>query len=508
MPKTAVQLRIAGAVLTAGFLAAAGGCTTGATATDDQEGTTLELGVPQPPNSLDPIELHDGVQRYVWGSVFDTLLSIDHDGELRPNAAESWDYSDDARTLTLGLRDDMSFSDGDPVTAHDVQGTLERTRENAGPQQGNLSAVASIDVPDDHTIVLNLSEPDDNLLVSLAQAAGVIGDPETLSDPETALDPVGSGPYTLNPERTQDGTVYVLDLRDDHWNADTYPFETVTIRPISDRTALFNSVLAGELDAGTVDPAQAEHAVEAGLTLTEVEGASLAMLVLADRDGTITPALADVRVRQAINMAIDRAAVVESLHHGLGAPTEQIFHPLTAGYASGLDGTYPYDLERARALMAEAGYEDGFSMSMPGNLMSTQFQATLVQAFEDIGIRLTWDPVPPQTSAQSTDWPAYWNIGGATTPSRVVAQFYAEDGSNNPFGTSDPQLQELLDAVALETDPDRADDLYRQINEFGVEHAWFSPVLWLTTTWATAEGVKYVGSAVSPMDLRVFDTTD
>ncbi|MBE1878297.1 ABC transporter substrate-binding protein [Myceligenerans pegani] len=500
--------RFAGAALAAGLLAAAGCAAQGAAPDAQGEARTLEFGVPQPPNSLDPIELHDGVQRYVWGSLFDTLLALDHEGELQPNAAESWSYSDDALTLTLDLRDDMSFSDGDPVTAHDVQGTLERTLENAGPQRGNLSAVESIDVPDDHTVVLNLSEPDDNLLVSLAQAAGVIGDPETLDAPETALDPVGSGPYTLNEERTQDGTVYVLDRRDDHWNADTYPFETVTIRPIQDRTAMFNSVLSGELDAGTVDPAQAEHAEAAGLTLTEVEGASLAMLVLADRDGTTTPALADVRVRQAVNMAIDRAAVVESLHHGLGTPTAQIFHPLTAGHAAELDETYPYDLEHARALMADAGYEDGFSMSMPGNIMSTHFQATLVQAFDDIGIELTWDPVPPQTSTQSTDWPAYWNIGGATTPSRVVAQFYAEDGSNNPFGTSDPKLRELLDAVAEETDPERADDLYRQINEFGVEQAWFSPVLWITTIWATAEDVEYVGSAVSPMDLRVFDTAE
>ncbi|WP_129669279.1 ABC transporter substrate-binding protein [Phytoactinopolyspora endophytica] len=508
MPKRFLG-RTTGSALLVGALLVASACSSeGGGSTSPQGDATLVFGVPQPPNSLDPAELHDGVQRYVWGALFDTLLYLDHEGELQPAAAESWEYSDDALTLTLHLRDDMSFSDGEPVAAEDVRGTLERTRTTAGAQQGNLSAIESIEVPDDHTVVLNLSEPDDNLLNSLAQAAGVVGDPETLDNPRTQLDPVGSGPYTLDADQTEDGVVYVLDRRDDHWNTGAYPFDTVTIRPIADRTAQFNAMIAGELDAATVDGEMAEHAVDAGLSLTEVEGVGLAQIVLADRDGEVVPALADLRVRQAINMAIDRAGMVESLNYGFGVPTAQIFNPLSSAYLPEREQTYPYDVEAARELMAEAGYGDGFTLAMPGNLMSMQFQATLSQAFADIGITLQWDPVPAQTSGQSTDWAAYWNIGGAAPPSRAVAQYFAPDGSNNPFGSIDPELNGLIEEVAAEIDPDEADELYRRINQFGIDNAWFSPALWIDTIWATVEGVEYVGSALSMPDLQVFDVAE
>ncbi|NEE04560.1 ABC transporter substrate-binding protein [Phytoactinopolyspora halotolerans] len=508
MPKRSVG-RTTGSALMVGALLVASACSSeGGGSASPQGDATLVFGVPQPPNSLDPAELHDGVQRYVWGALFDTLLYLDHEGELQPAAAESWEYSDDALTLTLHLRDDLSFSDSEPVRAEDVRGTLERTRTTPGPQQGNLSAIDSIEVPDDHTVVLNLSEPDDNLLTSLAQAAGVVGDPETLDDPQTQLNPVGSGPYTLNADQTDDGVVYVLDRRDDHWNAEEYPFETVTVRPITDQTARFNAMIAGELDAATVNGELAERAVDAGLSLTEVEGASLAQIVLADRDGEVVPALGDVRVRQAINMALDRAGMVESLNYGFGVPTAQVFNPLSSAYLPEGEQAYPYDVEAARELMAEAGYGDGFTLAMPANVMSMQFQATLSQAFADIGITLQWDPVPAQSSGQSTDWAAYWNIGGAAPSSRVVAQYFAPEGSNNPFGSSDPELNELIEDVAAEVDLGEADELYSRINQFGIDNAWFSPALWLDTIWATVEGVEYVGSALSMQDLRVFDVSE
>lgn len=514
--RTASPRRLAaGLLLTAALVATSTACGAG----DPEPGAsetggaglssaTLTFGVQSPPNSLDPFELHDGEQRFVWGSLFDTLLTLDFDGELQPNAAESWEYSDDALTLTLTLRDDLTFSSADPITAADVKGTLERTMETPGPQQGNLSAVGSIDAPDERTVVINLTEPDDNLLPSLALAAGVIGDPESLGSDEAALDPVESGPYELNSEQTQDGTVYVLDRRDDHWNASDYPFASVTIRPMPDRTARFNALMAGEIDAATVDQTQADPAEGAGLSLSQVEGASLASLVLADRDGTVTPALADERVRRAISLTVDRAGMVNGLLAGNGEPSGQMFHPLTDGYVEELDAVTERNVEQAKELMAEAGYADGFELAMPSTITAMPFEAALKQAFADIGIDLTWDPVPPQTSTQSAKWSAYWNIGGAAAPSRMVAQFYAPDGSNNPFGSTDPELDSLLAEVAAETDPERAAELYAGISRFGDENAWFAPAMRLNTVWATQEGIEYVGTAVSPMDLRVFGITE
>ncbi|GAA4917296.1 ABC transporter substrate-binding protein [Nesterenkonia rhizosphaerae] len=472
-----------------------------------QEEVTLEFAVQRPPNSLHPSELHDGEQRFVWGTLFDTLLHIDEAGELHPGAAEEWEYSDDALTLTLRLREDLSFSDGREVTAEDVKGTLDWTRNEPGPQAANLASIESVEAEDDRTVVISLSEPDGNLLNALSQAAGVIGDPESIENPQTQLNPVGTGPYTLNPDRTQDGVEYVLERRDDHWNVEEYPFTTVTVQAIQDATARYNALLAGQVDAATVNGELVEQAENAGLTVHPAEGATLAQLVLADRQGEVTPELADTRVRQAINLALDREGMLQALMYGYGSPTEQLFPPTGDAYLSEAEGAYEHDLEDARRLMEEAGYSDGFTLAMPATMVSMQFQAALSQAFSDIGIRLQWDPVQQQESGNSGQWSAYWNISGGAAPSRIVDYYFEPDATNNPFGTTDPELDELLEAAAAETEPDEVAALYREISQFGLDEAWFAPVMWIDTMWATTEGIEYTGGGLFPQDLKAFGVT-
>ncbi len=465
---------------------------------------SVALTVQAAPNSLDPAQLNDGQQRYVWGALFDTLLYLGEDGVPQPNAAEAYEYSEDALALTLDLRDGMTFSDGDPVTAEAVRATLERTRTTAGPQQGNLGAVESIEAPDEDTVVLRLSRPDPNLLVALSYGAGVIGDPDTIDEPSTALDPVGSGAYTLDRGATVDGTTYVLQRRDDHWNVDLYPFRTVTVRVIADRTAAYNALASGEVDAGTVDAAQAEQAERAGLDIVRVEGQTVGALILTDRAGEVAEPLKDVRVRQAINMAFDRQGMVDALLNGLGSPSNQIFSPAAAAYNEDLADEYEYDPEGARELLAEAGYADGFTLSVPANLTVTPFQPTIAQLLGDIGITVEWQPVTPQQDVQTTEWPMYFNLGGAAPPARTVALYFLPNGSHNPFGYQDPEIDALIAEVATEADPERAAELYREINTIAVEDALFAPLFTLTGSFATSEGFAFRGSAVTPFDIRDF----
>jgi peptide/nickel transport system substrate-binding protein len=509
MPALPPRLLAAGApaVVLLLALSACGGDTSDEDDAPQPEGQrSVALAVQAAPNSLDPAQLNDGQQRYVWGGLYDTLLYLSEDGVPQPNAAEAWEYSDDARTLTLDLRDGMTFSDGDPVTAEAVQVTLDRTRTTAGPQQGNLSAVESIDAPDDDTVVLHLSRPDPNLLVSLSYGAGVIGDPDTINEAGSALDPVGSGAYTLDPDETVDGSTYVLQRREDHWNADAYPFQTVTIRVIADRTATFNALIAGEIDAGTVDAGQAEQAEGSGLSVARVEGQTVGAFVLTDRAGEVASPLRDVRVRQAINLAFDRQGMVDALLSGFGTPTNQIFSPASAAFVEDLEDEYAYDPERARELLADAGYADGFSITVPANLTVQPFQATITQLLSDIGITVDWQPVPPQANVQTTQWGMYFNLGAAAPPARTVALYFTPNGSHNPFGYQDPEIDALIVEVGSVDDPERASELYQEINTAAVEDALFAPVFALTGTWATTSNVSYVGTAVTPLDIRDFDT--
>lgn len=503
-----VAAGVAAAIL-ALSLTACGGSDDAGSDTSETKATdaTLRVGVQAAPNSLDPAQLHDGTQRYVWGSLFDTLLYNDNEGKLQPAAAESWEYSDDALTLTLKLRDDMTFSSGEPVTSAAVKATLERTRDTPGPQQGNLSAIASVDTPDEHTAVLNLSHPDPNLLVALSFASGVIGDPETIDETSTALNPVGSGAYVLNTEKTVDGSSYVLDRRDDHWNVDAYPFKTITVRVIQDRTALFNALMTGELDAGTTDETQAKQIEGSGLELTRVDGVSVGALILADRDGVVAPEMADLRVRQAINMAFEKQAIVDKVFLGLGQPASQIYNPASDAFVESLDDVYEYDPEAARELLAEAGYGDGFTLTLPANLFVQQLQPTITQALSDIGITTEWEPVPAQQSGQTTNWGAYYNQGAVAPPSRTTKLYFGKSGSQNPFGTTDPELDEMLAELDTAIDPAAANEIYQRINEWSVENAWFAPIFLPSTYWATVDHVDYVGTSNSLFDVRVFDVS-
>ncbi|MGY1743034.1 MULTISPECIES: ABC transporter substrate-binding protein [unclassified Blastococcus] len=482
-----------------------GGGETGAT------DATIALAIQAQPASLDTAQLQEGQQAYIWGSVYDTLLYLDNDGVVQPNAAESWEYSEDLRTLTLTLREGMTFTNGAPVNAEAARATLERTRTTPGTLQARLASVASVEAPDERTVVLNLSEPDGSLLIGLSTGAGVIGDPATFADPASALDPVGSGPYELDDAATSAGSTYVLQRREDYWNADAYPFQTVTVRVIQDATAQFNALLAGELSAGRVNPDQEAQAQGAGFTLSDPVPTASASLLLLDREGTIQPALADVRVRQAINMALDREGFVQALLQGNGQPTEQLFSPGGQAFVEDLVGEYEYDPEGARELLAEAGYPDGFSMTLPSTVLSGTFEPTITQLLGDIGIDVTWEPQPPQSTAasmQSGRYPAVFWFEGMDPAPRQVQGHYTANATVNPFGNPFPEIEGWLAEASGTTDADQQRELYQEIGTFAVEEALDAPIAFVNTTWATADGIEYLQTGANVFStVRAFGVT-
>lgn len=474
---------------------------TACSGSSDQEETgsgstdaAIRLAVNAAPASLDPAQLQEGQQAYIWASVYDTLLLIDNSGKLQPNAAESWTVSDDGLTLSLTLRDGLTFSTGDTVTAEDVAGTLERTRTTPGQQQGKLASVQSVEGTDKKTVVLKLKQRDPALLSSLALAAGVIGDPDSLNEKTSALNPVGSGPYTLDQSATVPNTTYVLKRREDYWNVQAYPFKTLTVRVIQDRTAVFNALQTGELDAGLVEAPQVPQIEAAGFKTKKVDATTVANLVLADREGTILKPLGDERVRKAINMAFDREKMVQQILKGSGTATSQIFNPKGAAYDPSLDDTYKFDPAGARKLLAEAGYADGFSVTMPSTVVSRTFEPVITQPLADIGIKVTWEPVPPQNTAAavaSRKYPMVFFLEGLNVTPREVQNNFDETGFLNPFKTKDPELTELTSQVALEPNETTASELYKKINAHIVENALTAPLFYIGTIWATKDGIEY-----------------
>ncbi|MFJ2443756.1 MULTISPECIES: ABC transporter substrate-binding protein [unclassified Streptomyces] len=457
--------------------------------------TTLSLSIQGAPSSLDPAQLYDGQAAFIWSSLYDTLLYTDNKGALKPNAAKSWKYSADGLALTLNLRAGMKFSSGAPVDSAAVKATLERTMSTPGPQQPHLTTVKSIETPDDGTVVIHFKRRDGSFLTNLTMGAGVIADPATVARKSTQLDPVGSGPYVLD-KATVNGSTYVLKRRDDYWNAKAYPFRTLTLKVMVDPTAQFNALQAGQLAAGSSAPEYSARLKAAGFKMTLIKANATANLILADRAGSVLKPLADTRVRQAINMAFDRKKIADQLLKGVALPSVQVFNPQGPAYDAALDRTYTHDTAAAKKLLAEAGYPNGFSVTMPSFVFTKIMEPTVSQALGDIGIKATWTPVPPQnnlSAVASKKYPMFLFVDGVNTPSREAANNFSPAGVLNPFHSTDPELTKLMEQAEAELDPVKAAALYKKVNEFVVENAWDAPVSFLGNNWTTKKGVDYLG---------------
>jgi len=462
----------------------------------------LSVAIQVAPNSFDPAQLNDGQQAFVWGSILDTLLVRENGtGELKPNAAESWSYNEDGTQLTIKLRTGMTFSSGDPVTAESVRATMQRTIDTPGITQGKFAKVSGVSAPDDTTLVIDFSSFDPAFLPYLAQSAGAIGDPATLNDERTATDPVGSGPYTLDTAKTVAGNTYVLERRDDYWNAEAFPFSRVTISVMPDPTAQFNALQSGQINAAQIRGEMlAPIKNDPSYTQTQVDAQAVMTLNIFDRAGEAFPELGDVRVRQAMSMAFDRETIVSKLLGGQGTVAGQMFSPLGKVFEDSLNNKYPYDPEQAKKLLAEAGYPNGFTLKIPSTYVTTAFEPTITQLLGAIGITLDWVAVPPQQAqsvTQSGEFGITFQAIGLSSDASTASDFYSENGFNNPRHFTDPKLAEIFGKINTTVDPAASLPYYQELNEYAIDQAFLVPIAFSSGIWVTRDGVKMLDNGAN-----------
>lgn len=470
----------------------------------------LALAAFSGPNSLDTAQLVDGQQMFVWASIYDTLLLRDAEtGEVGANAAESWEYNEDGTLLTLNLEPDMTFSNGNAVDAEAVAATMQRTRETPGIVQPKFALVDDITAADELTVEISFTEYDPQFLYNLSLGAGAIGDPESLDAAEAATNPVGSGPYTLDVAGTVPGTTYLLKKREDYWNADAYPFPSVTVRVLQDPTASFNALQAGEINAATVQAQLVSQLNTDTFSLGVVEGQSLAYLTVLDRGGETWPALGNQKVRQAINHAIDREGIVAGIFQSNASETEQVFNPSGKVFDAALNETYDYDPEAGRKLVEEAGFA-GETFKIPSTFLSTSVEATLSQAFSDIGLALEWVAVPPQqaqSALTSGEFGLSFQITGGNSDPADAFFHFSPSGFGNPTGYTNPTLDGFFDAINTTVDQDAILPTYVELNAYAVAQAYQAPIALIDTTWATADGIVVKAVSGVPTTVRIFQFT-
>lgn len=475
----------AGALLLAGCQAASpepspdpstSGATGGAGETTGERGETLRLGVMSETPSWDPAQTHlaEFLQQALM--VYDTLIMREPDGTLVPMLATAWEYTNDDNTvLSLDLRTDVTFADGEAFDAEAVKANIEHFQSANGPQAGQAVAIESVTVIDEDTVEINLSTPDPALEYYLSQALGLMGSPAAIGTDEITRMPVGSGPYEMVAEESVVGSRYVFTAKDGYWNPDLQQWNRVELRILPDPTAQVNAIVSGEIDATYLPGTLTEQAASAGLE-SFVFSIDWEGMLLLDRDGDVNEALADVRVRQAINYAFDREALLRELYLGIGEPTSQVFGPDTAAFDPELDNYYTYDPERARALLAEAGYSD-LTLELPVYTPGGETVMTFVaQQLADVGITVVQTPVLAadfHTELGQGKFAASWWSLFQGPDWVAVSQMIVPDTLYNPFDSTSPEVAAWIEAIRF--GGDEGDVAAKELNRFLVEEAWFAP---------------------------------
>jgi peptide/nickel transport system substrate-binding protein len=462
--------------------ACAGGGSTSDSAESGEAGATaplLVIGSLQEPSSWDPAQANEGHLAPIFQSVYDTLIKREPDGELSPMLATEWTTSEDGLSLELELRDDVTFTDGTPFDAEAVKANIEHFKTANGPMQGNLSNVTGAEVVDEDTVILRLDSPDPDLPQNLSNAGGYMGSPAALGSSDIAAEPVGTGPYVLDTSSTVVGSTYKVTRNEDYWG-DPLPFDAVEFRILADETARLNALTSGQIDFASLNrAASAVQAEAAGVNQPDPFSVNWGGILFFDRDGQLQPELADVRVREALAIAIDAQALVDVGWEGLGQATAQVFGPDTEAYDESLDSAYAYDPERAMELLEEAGASD-LEITLP---ISPVFEPiiydAIIQNWEDIGVtvnRHQWGPGEAIPSMQRGEFPIAFMTLAQRSDWNTTQFLLSPESPWNPLGSSDPELDALIAEYPAADEAGRA-DIARQINEWVIDNVWFAPIM-------------------------------
>nr|WP_262927621.1 ABC transporter substrate-binding protein [Microbacterium sp. NIBRBAC000506063] len=306
------------AAIAAGALALTACAGGGGSTAPSTENRTLSLANLQNLASFDTGQLDTGWQVYYWQPVYDTLLNYTPEGVVEPNLATSFEYNEDNTVLTLTLREGITFTDGEPFDAAAVKANIEHLQQSTGVSVYMVAGVTDVVVLDDVTVEIHLDAPDPAFTYYLCLVAGAMASPAALGTPEIAAVPVGSGPYVLDTGATITGSEYVFTRNEDYWNPDAFPYDTFIVKPMEDLTARVNALKSGQVNGATADTTVIAEAEASNLQVGR-NPISWRGLVLFDRDGEMVPELADVRVRQAINYALDSEAILENIFAGRAA---------------------------------------------------------------------------------------------------------------------------------------------------------------------------------------------
>jgi peptide/nickel transport system substrate-binding protein len=315
--------------------------------------TSVTLAMVLEPPGMDPtIAPAAAIGEIVHYNVLEGLTKINVDGSVTPLLAESWTMEPDGRSYTFKLRKGVKYQDGEAFDAADVKFSFERAKDDKSTNKAKKAVfdnIARIDTPDAHTVILTLNNADGNFLFRMGENTAVILDAKSAAG--TATKPIGTGPFRFDDWKK--GSSVTLSKWDGYRDAKAVKINRVTFRFINDPAARVAALLAGDIDGvPRLDAPQAVKQLQADKRFVVSIGSTAGKGIMTINNKK--KPFDDVRVRRALMHAIDRKAFIDGVLEGLGKPIGSHFAPTDAGYVD-LTGLYPYDPEKAKALLKEAG---------------------------------------------------------------------------------------------------------------------------------------------------------
>ena len=442
----------------------------------------------EPTPGLDPTGgAASSIAEVVQYNVFETLTKINSDGSVSPLLAEKWEISPDLKSYTFTLRKGVKFQNGEPFNAQAVKFSFERaaSEKSTNKDKRTFSSMESVAAIDEHTVVILNKELDPDFLFLMGQATAIIVEPKSVD--ANATKPVGTGPYKL--DVWNKGSSVVLTQWDGFRNAAAIKIKKVTFRFISDPAAQVAALLAGDIDAfPRVTPRSVPQFKNNAKFQVLVSG-SRAKTILAINNKK--KPLDDVRVRRAIAAAIDRKAVIEGAGDGYGAPIGSHYVPGAFGFVD-TTGINPFNVEKAKALLAEAGIKTPLELSLklPPPAYARQGGEVIAAQLAKIGII---------AKIENVEW-AQWLSGTYTNKNydlTIISHVEPFDLGNfaKPgyyWGYESPAFNTLFDKIKASPRPvDRArllGDAQRMLANEAVHGFLFQPQ-WITLANKNLKGL-------------------
>ncbi len=411
---------------------------------------TITVGLQLEPPHLDPTSAAAGaIDSVLYSNVFEGLTRFDSTGAVIPGLAKSWEISEDGLTYTFELHEGVTFHDGTTMDAEDVKFSLDRigAEDSANAQKALYAAISEVNVIDPATVEIKLSEPNGMMLFNLAWGDAVIVAPESIEN--IKAQPIGTGAFKFD-EWTQ-GDKIELSRNENYWGTPAI-LSSATFKFISDPTAALGAMMAEDIDVFSGFPAPENlPQFEADPRFQVLVGSTEGETILSTNNKQ--PPFDNMKVREALAHAIDRQAIIDGAMFGYGTLIGTHFAPHNPAYVD-LTGMSEYDPEKARALLAEAGFADGFetTLFLPPPSYARRGGEIIASQLAEVGIK---------AEITNVEW-AQWLesvFNGKNFGLTIVSHTEPMDIGiyANPdyyFQYDNPAFQELMTKLNSTTDPD------------------------------------------------------